>query len=364
MPPENSSQQDLPKASPIPDMLDAESSPPSAPVPPKVSTQIPSAPVIQPTPAIPEPAQAPIDATDSGYLKQIRTYQGDIAEALHNEDASLVSIRAAEKARQDLLKRSSEERPESSPEDAAENSRRIKSIFLFFGSVLLLGAAGYAGWYSYNTYLTKTAVPAIIIPDNRFLPVATTTDVSTANLSRQTIISLIQNEAKRPLASGNIEHIELRKGTLRDAALMTTTEFLIAIEAKPPGSLVRAFDPLFMLGILGLPAPTEDMRSAPILLVKLDSYENAYAGMLDWEKGLKDDILPLFAPDTEVANVSPDASFSDLTVKNKDARVLRDNNGQTALIYSFYNQKLLIITTSESALRTLLAELDTQALAR
>src|SRR3954462_7970565 len=104
MPPENSSQQDLSKASTIPDMLDPQQDAapvvPSAPViPPVVAPVAPPVALNVPEPA-PEPPRAPIVATDPGPLKQIRTYQGDIAEALHNEDASLVSIRAAEKARQ------------------------------------------------------------------------------------------------------------------------------------------------------------------------------------------------------------------------------------------------------------------------
>src|SRR4051812_14523417 len=98
MPPENSSQKDLSKASSIPDMLD--SAPEQKPDVPSIPVIPPAPPVVAPPPVAPEPAEptpAPIDATNSGYLKQIRTYQGDIAEALHNEDASLVSIRAAEK---------------------------------------------------------------------------------------------------------------------------------------------------------------------------------------------------------------------------------------------------------------------------
>ena len=113
-----------------------------------------------------------------------------------------------------------------------------------------------------------------------------------------------------------------------------------------------------MLGVLG------GEPNDTFLLMRVDSYENAFAGMLDWEKNLKEDLLPLFQPEELIATIPNDAVFHDVTIKNKDARALTDAGGKSVLIYSFYNQNLLIITTTESALRTITSQLDTEALAR
>jgi hypothetical protein len=40
-------------------------------------------------------------------------------------------------------------------------------------------------------------------------------------------------------------------------------------------------------------------------------------------------------------------SFSDVVIRNMDTRLLRDLEGNTALLYSFPNESTLIITTNE-----------------
>lgn len=338
-----------------------------------------------PSPSPEDPKTGPIDATWQNPLKEIRTYQGDIANAIKDQKESLVSMRMAEKARSDLLRTQS-----STPEANPATKKRITSIVLFLCAILFLGAASVAGYYAYGTYQKKTAVPAVATRPNRFLPVATTSDIDTSSLSRDALISLLLGERGKSLSAGNIEQIELVKGVTDAAPLMTPAELMLTLGARPPGNLVRALDPLFMLGVLGQAAPAVSLPEATtttatttatttppeettpvlqsahqtVLLMKLDSYDNAYAGMLDWEKNMAEDILALFHSGDDPLGTSADATWTDVTLKNKDARALKNLDGKTMLIYSFYNQNLLIITGSEDALKTIITELDTGALAR
>ena len=55
---------------------------------------------------------------------------------------------------------------------------------------------------------------------------------------------------------------------------------------------------------------------------------------------------------------------SDITIKNKDARILKSPTGQTVLLYSFYNNNMLILTDNEETLRALLTKLDSEKLSR
>jgi len=374
------------------------------------------------TPSQPAPIEAPvatsldtpgvIDATDQSPLKQIRTYQGDIAEAIKSQHASVYSMREAERARADLLKRQEEKNGTPAPAVertplSEETKRRIISILLMLAGLALLAGALLAGYLAYERYSQKTAVPVVEIPKNRFLPVVATENLDTSALTRDTLISTLSDTRTEDLQDGNIKHIELTKGSTASSTLMTPTEFMLLLSARAPGSLVRSFDLLFMLGVLGQPtiaevhtiiatttATSTASTSSPqiaaaksktatstasttpstetvqvsdnqtVLLMKLDSFDNAYAGMLAWEPSLRADLLPLFQSPEVSAGVADDAQWNDLTIKNKDARVLRDSSGKTRLIYSFYNQNLLIITGSEGALKAIMSELDTQALAR
>jgi len=313
-------------------------------------------------------------------------------------------MREAERARASLLEKRDAANTSPAPVEktpmSEETKRRITSLLLSLGGLILIGGASFAGFLAYKHYTEKTAVPMLETPRNRFLPVVSTSVLDGTLQTRETLISALGAERSKPLADGNIKHIELMKGTSATSTLMSPAEFLLLIDARIPGPLVRAFDPLFMLGVLGqplahvtLPAATSSATSTQaatstqsaatsttstttaatlvtvpdnqtILLMKLDSFDNAYAGMLAWEPAMREDLLPLFQSSEVLQSIPSGASWSDVSIKNKDARVLRDASGKTRLIYSFYNQNLLIITGSEGALKTVITELDTQALAR
>jgi hypothetical protein len=326
---------------------------------PEIPPQTTPEPVTPPAP-FSEPksewVKEPLITVGPSDLKQIRTYQGDVANAIHNQKESIFSIHTAERARAE------EKKAELTPEEKESRKQNLKTVAYFVGGILLLALAGAAGYLSYTRYIEKTSVPTVSIPENRLLPVVATDNIDTTKINRLDLIEKLRSERLARIPDGNVKHIELLKGDLETSPLMNPTEFMLLIGARPSGSLVRSFDPIFMLGIIGTPESASS--SETFMLMKLDSYENAFAGMLAWEGTMQEDILPLFQDETVVASTTPGTGFRDVTIKNKDARVLADESGKTVLIYSFYNQNLLIITGNEDSLRTLINELDTQALSR
>ena len=97
----------------------------------------------------------------------------------------------------------------------------------------------------------------------------------------------------------------------------------------------------------------------PFLVLKTGFYENAFAGMLEWERYMKDDLAPLFGPaKTKIPSgqivadtvQEPELVFVDSVIKNKDTRILRGKNGKTELLYSFVDKNTIIITTNEHTL--------------
>ncbi len=325
----------------------------------------------------PKPAPSP--------LKQIRTFQGDVAEALKNQNESLSSIQRAEvmreeKRREEPVKkydpvekanflkpvtitptaaRTAPEEPRKSiPVEQAEEKQNIKSgILLFLGTLLLIGLGGYGAWYGYGLYKAKIAVPIATEFDNKFLSTDTFVEYDALTLNRDSLIQLVQKEVEKTSGKG-IEQIQFHKGKAENPPLLPTESFLALIRSHAPASLIRAFDPLFMLGTIGT-AP-----KSSFMLIKLDSFENAYAGMLKWEPSLADDLLPLVASQTVVQTVPSNSQFSDITIQNKDARILKDPSGNTVLLYSFYDNQILVITDNEETLRTLITRLNSEKLTR
>ncbi|MBX4200079.1 hypothetical protein KW790_01295 [Candidatus Parcubacteria bacterium] len=276
----------------------------------------------------------------SGTLKQIRTFQGDIAEALKERQASVVTVAQAEQARKKTI----------IPQEAPGEGRKV--FFLTLGTLILLALGVGGAWYAYGTYKTKTAPPIVEIPNNRLIPAQSQRTMNVSSLNLQSLVKIL-NSSER---TKGVEQIQITPDS--GTGFIPTSDFMNLIGATPPGALLRAFNPTFMLGIL------TDTKSHPFLLIKLDSFENAFPGMLEWEKIMSVDLLPLFASANEVTSVPPTAKFEDITIKNKDARVLRDINGQTRLLYSFFDSHILIITDNEETLRTLITKITGELLIR
>ncbi|MFZ2769519.1 MAG: hypothetical protein WAZ50_00070, partial [Minisyncoccia bacterium] len=288
------------------------------------------------------------------FLKQIRTFQGDVASAIETQNETLVSIQRAQEQKNAEAIASG---IILSPEEKAEREARKKTILLLIGTVLLFVLGSVGTWYAYKTYKLKTTLPTQQIFPNRFLITESSEKLNVLNLNKDSFIQKIQNEWILQGGSG-VKQIQLERGSGTSTELIKTSEFLSLLRSHAPGSLIRAFDPLFMFGIIGgIPKHT-------FILIKLDSFELAYAGMLNWEKDISDDILPLFAPYGVVQTVPSQTSFGDLTLRNKDVRVLKDPTGKTVLLYTFYDNNMLIITDNEEALKNILTRLDSEKLSR
>jgi len=273
-------------------------------------------------------------------LKQIRTFQGDIAEALKREQSSMVSIQRAESRKQ-----AAQPIHYVSPE---EKARRRKLFSLILGTLILVILGSTGAWYTYNEFVRRTSPSESDTPVNRFITVNEEETIKLETISRDSII--------RALASVSIDAgiRELHQVNLQP--IYFTVDLLEALEVRAPGPLVRAFGPLFMLGVLG---------ESRFIILGLESFESAFAGMLAWERDLAEDLGPLFST-RELLRSIPNAStpiFIDVTDRNKDIRELRVE-GKTILLYSFFDNEKLVITDSLDTLRTVLDRLRREKLAR
>ena len=136
------------------------------------------------------------------------------------------------------------------------------------------------------------------------------------------------------------------------------------LKTNTPDSLVRSFDPQFVYGIYGF------NPHSPFLLIKVNDYENAYAGMLAWEPYMKDDVGSLFiykgddivaTSSTSTFSVTP---FTDDVLDNYDARVLLNANGNIILLYTFIDKNTLLIASNEPTLKEILARLTVSQVER
>lgn len=296
------------------------------------------------------PSAPPVREEEKHSLKQIHTFQGDVVSALGRQNESLYSIQHAER----LKAASGGSVPQPVSEDAG---KRKEFLLLLLGSVFLiiLGTAG--GWYGYRQYVKKTAPPVIIAPESRFISTQSEVAVDTGTTTRETLLVRL-DEGWSGTGANELKHLVLKHGKHALAPLTTSAQFLSILETSAPGSLVRSLQPVFMFGALG---------ESRFIIFKLSSFENAFAGMLNWEQTLARDLGPLFATAPLLKTIPPESVFTDAISRNKDVRLLSAtvaSSTEPALLYSFFDRKALIITDSLETLRVLVDRLTQELLSR
>lgn len=278
----------------------------------------------------------------SSPLKQIRTFQGDVAQALERQKESLVSIQQTEQ----LKKR--KDKPDFL-QDSEINEKRKYSFLLFLSGffLILLGLLG--AWFGYQEYLRKTAPLTISVPGNRFISGESSVDIDLTNATRGFLISDF-HDALSGLSNGELRQVEVRLGSDKEAPLAETRQFLEVLDSRAPASLVRALDPLFMLGAMG---------ESSFIIFKLTSFPNAFPGMLAWESEIVDDLGPLLGNAEFLKALPPESVFKDMVIKNKDFRAL-----EPVLVYSFFDNEMLIISDKAETIQTIIDRLTREKLLR
>jgi len=304
----------------------------------------------------PSTAAAPEMPTNTNPdLPNIRTYKSDVANVIQAQNESLVTMAIAEKKRKE----------EQQEQNSGEKPFPIGTIVTVLISILLIaGGGGVIGYYFYNNQKTTTP-PPIVIPKSIIIfenETKISTDNWTADGARTDLIKI----SSENVPQGSIKKIKLTStetGLETEARLSSS---MIKAGVRADAGLLRSFDGEYMLGIFGSDS------NKPFLITENSLYENAYGGMLAWEKNMVEDmanILPIIKKDepvvvatstkatTTTQNLIPTTetyNFSDKIIGNKDVRLAKNRKGETMLLYSFIDTKTILITRDEKTFTNIL----------
>lgn len=337
--------------------------PPAAatpPMPPPVPAPAPE-PVVPRAPARPRP-QPPPPAPLKEEKKEperLHTYKSDFADHVDAKDASTFSVLAAQ-----------------------ADAGRVDTVSFVekkpFPFAVVLGAM----FIVLGVGVVYTALALrpqeLIVPQEVIVPSLIFSD------SYQEVAGegLVLRTAFLALAAKPLENNKTVVAYLTQAT--TSPEGITAFEPQQGGVLVRA---------LALPAPEVLLRSlqeestsgfihtqeetSPFFLLRTDSFERSFAGMLSWESRIASDLaafyppLPAVTTPTSLATSSASSStppirassfailrgFTDDIVENRDVRVLRDGAGRAVLLYGYHDKETLVIARNEGAFRELVRRL-------
>ena len=240
----------------------------------------------------------------------------------------------------------------------------VSIIFLLLGSGIFFGA--------YTLFFTEEKIP-LTLSINTLVLAEKSIPIDVSNLSASDIKArLTQLRDTTEVPPKTIAHLKVfqkhgtgEEGEFTEQELTVESLFnVLAPNAKE--ALTRSFDTAYMLGLY------KTDHNDVFLILKPTFYENAFAGMLTWEKYMHGDLSPFFGiasknTDSEHVGTSTTVrknSFEDSVIENKDTRIMVDQNGNITLLYSFVDRNTLIIANSREVFLEIFKRLSAKRISR
>jgi hypothetical protein len=331
-------------------------------------------------------------SAENTLVRPLRTYKDDISSLIDKKKTSFVSVVSAEADRR--AKSVAAVRPNLVPKRRSS----LMNYTLVAGGIffVMLGV----GLVLY-TYFTKEpaigSVPASSLPKLVFSENQEALDTTGQN--RHAMINLLNSKQRTEnIRLGSITQLFPTAKNITGATyLLSASEFFKLLEINIPGTLSRSLEDPMMLGLHGYDG------NSYFLILKVTDYDRGFAGMLDWEKTMQQDLFlpfgiaplrsltppaatttPITAATTtrtttssneSTATCSPSATttepvsnittadltaraFVDVVVKNINARALKRDDGSIALLYAFPDKNTVIITSSAATLTEIVTRMQ------
>ncbi|MBI3634242.1 MAG: hypothetical protein HY228_01335 [Candidatus Yonathbacteria bacterium] len=312
---------------------------------------------------------------------KIRTMKKDIAEAIKEQDETLVSIALAERKQQEQatqkegLAREQGAQAQAVGEQGAPKRRgRVFLVTTVFFIIIIVIPAG---WISFKFLLPKlysVNLPPLSIQNFNFsnqpIEQATTTitvehaillapslipaqsekRLDTSKNTPQHILALITVEKTAGLNIGDIENLYFTKeSSPQEGAPLETTplsadKFLAFGGVFAPEMLIRSLESPFMAGLFG-----EDSGATPFIILKVSSYETGLAGMLAFEEHIPYLFNTVFGMNIETQTTEKRSAFHTIVVLGRDARLFGGDSRQS-VAYAFADTETIVIAGSQNAL--------------
>ncbi len=281
-------------------------------------------------------------------LTTIRTLKADQENLIKTQNLSLVGIAIKE-----------EERRRQRQENSSLSSGKNLTVIAISLVLILLGTG--IGTYIYFFYYSATPIGilpgrnSVVLPSLIFSD--TTKTLNVTNITSDDLSNRIKNEVRNPpdLRLGAVEnYVFTKKGTNGLSTPINSNDFFNIIGATPPDGFLRTLGPGYMFGILS------SAENAGFIVVKTDTYDKAWAGLLEWDsKTMAQDLYQT------LTSLKPDPAlyakpFEDLLVKNIDTRILKDAEGTIRIVYGILDDsKTIIIAGSRPAFTEALNRFNT-----
>jgi hypothetical protein len=268
---------------------------------------------------------------DVAPLQPLHTLQTDIAEALSSEHVSKVGIIAE----QEKVKAKEKEREEDNSPDPTviPTSYLLRNALITLVSIVVVVASGYGIFTIAQKRSTQFPVPIENAPE---------------------VKEIISYNTKKDISFSSEELFDREKlsAKLLGEAIPEPVDGVTFFKINTPIKDV--------LSILSPSLPSAYQRTlldksfyggntqGNFFIITYDSYEQAYAGQLEWENEIGNSLNPLFGI---LSSSTSTSRFEDRVVSNKDIRVAVDEKSKTLFVYGFSVENMIIFARNEDVFR-------------
>ena len=233
-------------------------------------------------------AKTATKSQENSHIKNIRTYESDVADVLSHTRTSAASIAIAENKKTTGTQVLS---------DKPESSHNGLKVVIIITSIILICAGIYGGYYLYSkSVLNAPQAPA---PQTNqtgmsIIPSDSQTVIHVDRLNQKQIATLIRNELNRPAQQNTIRELIPVTASGTVALKISPTTMLGLMDIQPPDILTRTIVSPWMLGVY----TGADNTKSVFVVITTNFFQNAFAGMLQWEHVMADDFKQFIYPDT------------------------------------------------------------------
>jgi hypothetical protein len=283
--------------------------------------------------------------TPSSFLKTLRSYKGDVEEQIKTKHESVASIAIKETSSEKKVK------PDILPQPKGPSVFSQLKIGITPLIVILLFLVG--GGLLYGAYyLVTRPQPTVVVASTSIIPYTSekTFTISSAADTRATIMTDISDTLTTPSSQiGSVTYIRFFK----DTSELSINDFFFALAPHAPNILVRSFEGAYMSGVYAA------VDTEPFIILSTSDFGQTFAGMLDWEPYMTQDLAALFP-----SAAASGATWGDDTFNNQDVRIIRDASGTIQLVYGFIGKTTLVITGNETAFQQIASKYVNNQLVR
>jgi len=268
--------------------------------------------------------------------KKVETYAEDMAKAIDGSEGSFIRKIIEEQERNE----------KEGLNSSSENRKRI--AFVIF-SILLIGCAigALVFLFFFRKEMSTVDIGAQFVP---IIYLDGTTFKEVDELTKDQISeSILKEVSVTEIKDGGVVGVYLTSSK----KIVGLRQFLNLITSSLDKNKIGFVSDNFLIGA------TNIGNKNLFILLKMRSIADVFDTMRSWENKMFNDLHGFFG-----VNIDSETSylltkdFEDGFIQNKNARILRDNDGKIVMMYIFINDTSFIVTNNEASVREIMLRIS------